>query len=444
MKNMKIFLIISCLSLTLSAFNPFKATGNNHYAVLVAGSNDFWNYRHQSDIFHAYQILTKNGIPKENIIVFAYDDIARARENPFPGKVFNKPDPTGPGENVYEGVQIDYRGRDVTPKNFLAVLKGDKAALKGKGTGRVLESGENDNVFIYFSDHGGIGVIEFPTHELYAISLISTIKHMHENKRYKEMVIYIEACESGSMFYYILPKNINVYATTASRPLESSSGTYCGKDAVVNGKKIGSCLGDEYSVNWMEDTESDSSLSETLNDQYAKIKAKTKESHVQQYGDLSIAQKDIGQFQGNHGNSLFDKVRNTITRIIRKFTSNQAESAPERISIDSRDIKLRYLQEKAESTNSKADIDAYNTELNFVKKVDSIFNSFDQMFDINRETEITSINFECLEASVNEYKKTCNWGEYALKYVRNIAIACQKNISTEEIAIAFDKICILA
>ena len=48
----------------------------DHWAVLVAGSNGFWNYRHQADICHAYQVLLKNGFPASNIIVMAYDDIA--------------------------------------------------------------------------------------------------------------------------------------------------------------------------------------------------------------------------------------------------------------------------------------------------------------------------------------------------------------------------------
>ena len=55
------------------------AKGHN-WAVLVAGSNGWYNYRHQSDVCHAYQILHKNGIPDSNIIVMMYDDIAKNRE----------------------------------------------------------------------------------------------------------------------------------------------------------------------------------------------------------------------------------------------------------------------------------------------------------------------------------------------------------------------------
>ena len=48
----------------------------------------------------------------------AYDDIANHRENPFPGKIFNKPN----GEDVYSGCKLDYTGKDVTPENFLAII----------------------------------------------------------------------------------------------------------------------------------------------------------------------------------------------------------------------------------------------------------------------------------------------------------------------------------
>jgi len=41
-----------------------------NWAVLVAGSNGYYNYRHQSDVYDAYQILHMNGIPDSNIIVF--------------------------------------------------------------------------------------------------------------------------------------------------------------------------------------------------------------------------------------------------------------------------------------------------------------------------------------------------------------------------------------
>lgn len=86
-----------------------------NWALLTAGSYNFYNYRHQADVFHAYQVLLKRGFQPDNIIVLAYDDIATSPSNPFYGKVFNKPTYKEPGIDVYDGVKIDYKGKDVTP-----------------------------------------------------------------------------------------------------------------------------------------------------------------------------------------------------------------------------------------------------------------------------------------------------------------------------------------
>lgn len=56
----------------------------------------------------------------------------------------------------------------------------------------------------------------------------------------------------------------NIYALSASNPTESSWGTYCPPDDSVNGKEIGSCLGDLFSVNWMEDSDKEDITKETL------------------------------------------------------------------------------------------------------------------------------------------------------------------------------------
>jgi len=55
----------------------FIAACADNYAVIVAGSNGFYNYRHQSDACHAYHLLLDKGnIKPENIILFSYGDVA--------------------------------------------------------------------------------------------------------------------------------------------------------------------------------------------------------------------------------------------------------------------------------------------------------------------------------------------------------------------------------
>lgn len=63
----------------------------SHWALLAAGSNGWYNYRHQADVFHAYQVLLAGGYRRDHIVVMAADDIAQDAENPMPGKVFNAP-----------------------------------------------------------------------------------------------------------------------------------------------------------------------------------------------------------------------------------------------------------------------------------------------------------------------------------------------------------------
>lgn len=61
---------------------PSTAT---HWALLIAGSGGYGNYRHQADVAHSYQVMRAGGLKPEHIIVMMADDVAFSVENPFPG-----------------------------------------------------------------------------------------------------------------------------------------------------------------------------------------------------------------------------------------------------------------------------------------------------------------------------------------------------------------------
>ena len=67
---------------------------------------------------------------------------------------------------------------------------------------------------------------------------------MHSRQKYKNMVLYIEACESGSMFLN-LSKELNIFATTAS---DASTSSY----ACYYDMGLRTYLGDVYSIKWLE------------------------------------------------------------------------------------------------------------------------------------------------------------------------------------------------
>ena len=63
-----------------------------------------------------------------------------------------------------------------------------------------------------------------------------------------QMVLYIEACESGSMFEGLLDSTLGVYVMTASSPVESSWGTYCPGE--IGGTGVRSLGGRTDPVRW--------------------------------------------------------------------------------------------------------------------------------------------------------------------------------------------------
>ncbi|KAI1283169.1 Legumain [Halotydeus destructor] len=136
------------------------------WALLIAGSRMYHNYRHQADVYHAYQVLT------------AYN-----KANPVKGNVINRPS----GPDVYTGVPKDYVGNDVTLDNALKARRGDKG-LESQGK-EVIKSTDKDHIFIYFADHGGPGVVEFLYDGLQAVDVNDALIQLHQDKKYGKLVI---------------------------------------------------------------------------------------------------------------------------------------------------------------------------------------------------------------------------------------------------------------
>ena len=227
-----------------------------------------------------------------------YDDVAQDPENPFPGTLFNWPTQAGEGlpVDVYEHCAKDYTGNDVTAANLLAVLQGAPTSTGGPTLSRVTD---NDKVLINFVDHGATGLVAMPVGDyLYADQLLAALA----NATFDEMVFYLEACESGSMFEN-LPSNSSIYGLTAANADESSWGCYCPPGDTINGTSLGTCLGDQFSVAWMEDIDDPSEparIKETLQAQYQTLVLEVNMSHPSQFGDPRFRMSEsVGAFFSN-------------------------------------------------------------------------------------------------------------------------------------------------
>jgi len=289
MKNAYLALTIFCLTIL--------STQAAQYAVLVAGSKGWDNYRHQANVYHAYNVLISKGIPADNIITMAYDDLANHTSNPFPGQVFNKPTYLKPGKDVYAGVKIDYRGDAVNTTNFLCILFGDSETCGGN---RVLKTTQNDSLLLYFSGSGSPGIFNFPTDDdyLHETDFVGALALAQWETIFNEMVIYFDSDQAGSMFAD-LPNNTKIYAVTSSNPTESSFSKYCAPDNFVGAKSLGTCLGSLFSVNLWENLESVDSSKQTFQEQFGILTNQVTKSHPQQYGDLNITTEVVGNFTGN-------------------------------------------------------------------------------------------------------------------------------------------------
>jgi legumain len=363
-----------------------------------------------------------------------YDDIANNYRNPVKGNIINVPK----GPNVYAGVKIDYKGRDVSPQNFISVLQG-KAT--NAGNGRVIKSGPNDHVFVYFSDHGNRNLIGFPHGVLYASDLNKALQNMYSENKYEKLVFYMEACYSGTMFDKYLPKGHNVFAVTAANTRESSYAAFYDSSRRAY-------LADEFSVNWMKDTESHDASVETLMEQFQDIRKMTRRSHVMLYGDAEgMGSMKIGEFEAG-SEKLYTAVEADTTPL-----------PPMDDAVPSYDVPYMTLfhqlkdaqtpQERLEILHEmKAELKAQEAISGRMEGIVSAVSTSAQVGLLMKyqapTTQETEEQQQCYEQAVQKYLDTCKGFQefdYNMKHVHVFSNLCNQGSSTKSIVEAIEQVC---
>ncbi|KAH7963251.1 hypothetical protein HPB52_020305 [Rhipicephalus sanguineus] len=394
------------------------------WALLVASSNGYDNYRHQANIYHAYQVVHNRGIPDERIVVMMYDDIANSSANPTRGVVVNRPS----GTDVYKGVPKDYTGDLVSPQNFLDILQGKK--VKG-GSGKVIASGPSDHIFVNIVGHGAPGLIAFHNGTLHARPFMKVIKSMKTQKKFAKMVIYMDACESGSIFDGLLPNNVNVYATTSSNLREPAYACYYDTYRKT-------FLGSVYSVNWMEHSEKKDLHKETLFDQFTMVRMETNTSHVMEYGDKSIGGLSVSEFQG-------EKKVNPV--VLPKLAYDAVPSRDVPIAILRRKLEKAYYAYEKKTWKDKLRQALLNRSF-LKKKVDQIAsflardNPYDADLLLTSRRRLT--NFDCYEKAVRHFNDRCfslSKNPFALEHLQVLVNMCDSSYKPSQILEAMDVSC---
>ena len=256
-----------------------------HQALIVASSTGWSNYRHQADALAMYQLLKDHGYTDHNIILIVADDIAYHANNPEKGVIRIKHG----GENVYTGIQIDYRMKDLSPEDFCNILSGKTTAR----TPVVVNGNESTNLLLFWSGHGTPGALCWDELErgITPEMMGSALSILHASKRYRKLAAFVETCYAGSVFEGCTGFPGMIFYTAAN-PYESSK-------ADVFNTDLGVWMSNRFTSTLIENLTNKSVIS--MHDLYNRLFINTVGSHVMVYN---------AENYGNLHNSFMDEFLN--------------------------------------------------------------------------------------------------------------------------------------
>lgn len=250
----------------------------DNYAVLVAASEGWQNYRHQADVLGMYHYLKGKGYDDDHIILIMADDIAHNELNPLKGVIRRELE----GENLYEDVQIDYPLGNLTLDDLKQILTGEPSEAYPVTLG----SSANDNVLFFWSGHGTQQGWKWrETEDLNA----DFAREMFADMKFRKMFAIIETCYSGGVAQDCtgIP---GLLMMTAANPYETSKA-----DAFDNELQV--YLSNTFTSSILSLLESNPQT--VIRDLYLHAFDKTNGSHVMvynsdYYGNLYL--NDMGEY----------------------------------------------------------------------------------------------------------------------------------------------------
>ena len=399
---MRSFLLIACILALAAADN---------WAVIIGGSDGYGNYRHQANIAHQYHQYLDYGVKPEHIIVFDWDDAARSERNPFPGKLYNLPGDDA--RDYYEGLVIDYRQDDLTKQAVFNCLLGIE---DGSGK-KVLKSTSEDRVFINYYDHGAPGLVELIHEYIYKDELQDVLKQMHEKKMYKELVFYLEACDSATMMEGF-PDDLNIYVVTSTDAAVSGWACFCPPEDIVHGKHIGACLSEEFGYAYMKDMDENGGK-DTFAEQFEYIYNSMSKSKPKQWADMSFNNETLAEFFG----------------VNKKIVSPSQLVNKPNVFWDTRDNNLLFLANQLARTDISSEVrkeimKEYSEEVAIRDKVDGLFkNLVSRTVGLDRWDEMMKPvsrvnNPHCYYDAVDTIDQLIPMNDYELKFFTILSNLC--------------------
>lgn len=185
----------------------------DRYAVVMATSTGFTNYRHQADALDIYRLLRNAGYDDDHIVLITEDDLAGNKDNPHPGVVHVTPG----GENLHQNIVNDYKISQITPEDLGNILAGKVT----ERTPQVVHGGKNTNVLFFWSGHGKYdNLFNWGADGTITSDQIHTILQGAQDN-FRKMLFVMETCYSGSLGEG-LPQIPGLLLLTACAPGEKS------------------------------------------------------------------------------------------------------------------------------------------------------------------------------------------------------------------------------
>ena len=359
--------VISFLPMILQFLLVFATAAAYDWAVIIAGSSGYWNYRHQAAAASAYHYFQSRGIPKDRIIVFMSRSVVDDEQNPFVGKLFSSPG--NDVEDQMNGIQIDYETSEMTASNVLNVLSGNSFSTK-----RVLRSSAFDNVYVSFFCYGAPGVITLPNDAIFAPDLLKTLQYMQQKRMYKELVLMIDG--EGTEYLLSDSDRADLHIRMISPFTEKipTRNLFCPPEDIVHHRTVGSCLNTEFSYRLYEGRGFQHSFATDIFDNDSSVPSAMMENGWNGY------------------NTRFEYFRQLLRR-------------------DPRNVALRGIVQ--EEDNVRDQLDEYIRIISSIHKMG---------------TTLTQISeWSCYKRGVEKMERLFFWNEYSFSFFSAIANMCEQN-----------------
>lgn len=247
----------------------------NRWAVVVATSDTWANYRHQADALAMYQLLKRHGYDDSHIVLVMEDNIAYNKNNLHQGEVRVRMD----GENLYHDVDVDYKLSSLSINDLREIMMGNSSErLKD-----VISSTDNDNVIVFWCGHGSsYGELAWGSKgRVAANDMRDILQDMSDAGKFRKMLFSIDAC-FGGMIGETCKGIPGVLLVSAATSTEESR-------AAMKDNVMGVWLSNGFTRAFQEQIDEDPSIS--LRDLYYVLARRTVGSHAtiynaENYGNL--------------------------------------------------------------------------------------------------------------------------------------------------------------